>query len=142
MFSGAEIQEARFKNPKHLQPVLICAGLGDIWVGPRRIDFDPRLMAVVQKHLRTHKLPSKPQDQIHWINNRIQSSDWTALETFWAAALEEIEPTPEEGATPATPAEPPTLAELSEADRQAALDAIRKGRAAAQLKPTKENHDR
>ncbi|MBE9102788.1 hypothetical protein [Vacuolonema iberomarrocanum] len=133
MFSGAELQNARFENPGHPYPELICAGLKELWVGPRYSDFDPRLMAAVGRHLGKHKLPKARADQLHWINNRIRGADWTALEIAWEEGKAHVEGAQQKRAEKEAP---PRLDELSEFDRRKAMKAIKRGRQATRQPPS------
>lgn len=138
MFSGAELQNARFENPGHPYPELICARLKDLWKGPRRTDFDPRLMAAVGRHLGKHNLPREKGDQVRWINNRIKEGDWTALEIAWDEGLAAAEAAKagnkeRETLTPNPSPDGRGGPEWSEEEREASKAALEKAKAKFKL---------
>jgi len=129
MFSGAELQNARFSHPGHPYPELVCAGLAELWVGPRRTDFDPRLMAAVGRHLGKHELPRERGDQKRWIVNRINESNWGALEIAWEEGLAAEAAANKERET----SNPSPDAEWSEEEREASQAALEKVKAKFKL---------
>lgn len=115
MTSVFDPMAARFNNPGHPYPYLCGAGLGHLWVGPRRNDFDPALIKTVQKHLEKFKLPHEPGDAINAIRNRILKGDWGWLEQREDEALAKPVVTVAEPET--KPAMPKRLSEMSPEER-------------------------
>lgn len=75
-----DLMAARFNNPGHPYPEMCVAGLGHLWVGPKRNDFAEPLIQAAQKHLKKHNLPCERGDGINYIRNLVRRSDWGALE--------------------------------------------------------------
>jgi hypothetical protein len=64
----------------HPYPDLVSAGLGDIWVGPKRTDFSADVVASAQRHLKKHDRPAEVGDAKGFISNLIKQGDWAKLE--------------------------------------------------------------
>lgn len=136
----ADIVAARFNNPGHAYPEMVQAGLAELWVGPKRNDFHPRLILAVCKHLEKHERPHERGDAINATRNRVLQADWGWLEQRW----EEAEAFREKMIATGFPAEPPPLppcprlfSEMTPEEQQAAREAIERARPRRSLKNSK-----
>ncbi|MEO1208269.1 MAG: hypothetical protein AAFX78_01885 [Cyanobacteria bacterium J06638_20] len=143
-FSGAELQNARFTNPGHPYPALCVAGLGHLWVGPRRTDWDPAFLAAVGRHLGKYNLPKARGDQLRCVSSKLMDANWLWFETLeeeGKAHVEAANKRREESETAArTPKGPPRLQEMSEAERNATLERIQAARKLAKRRDSSDDH--
>ena len=72
--------EARTLAPGHRYPALVAHGLGDVWHGPGRNDFNPDVVSAIQEHLRKCDKPASPGNACSWITSRVNKGDWAPIE--------------------------------------------------------------
>lgn len=63
-------------------PGLVEAELSHLWVGPRRMDFDPAILRAAGRRLREQDKPYSPSDVVIYLQNLISGHKWAALEAL------------------------------------------------------------
>jgi hypothetical protein len=82
----------RFRHPGHRYPQLCQVGLGHIWIGPKHLDFLPELVEACCRHLKKVEKPHQYGDGLNYLNNRIRSADWAAIELRLQEMEQHLEP--------------------------------------------------